>query len=149
MVTAQDLSKLSLFEGIPLEKLEEIAPLANEIHAKAGEKLFCEGCEADKFYILLEGSVALSMKLTSRPENLVLGVINQYGQIFGWSVVVSARHYTATAECKEDSHLISFSGKDLRAFLEKDPEIGFTIAMRMVEIVSSRLRYYRVLLKTF
>ncbi len=149
MVDPKSLTNLSLFEGIPVEKLEPIAPLFEEIHAKAGEVLFCEGCEAEKFYILLEGNVSLSMKLTSRPENLVLGVINKYGQSFGWSVVVAAKHYTASAEAKEDSRILAINGDELKKFLEKDPEVGFPIAMRMVEIVSGRLRYYRVLLKTF
>ena len=149
MVTAKELSELSLFEGIPEEKLESIAPKWEKISAKAGDNLFCEGCEADKFYILLEGNVTLSMKLTSRPENLVLGVINKYGQSFGWSVVVSGKHYTASADAKEDSRIISINGKDLKEFLQSDSEIGFVITSRMVEIVSGRLRYYRVLLKTF
>jgi CRP-like cAMP-binding protein len=149
MVDTKILSNLSLFEGIPEEKLVPIVPMFEEIHAKAGEVLFCEGCEADKFYILLEGNVTLSMRLTSRPENLVLGMINKYGQSFGWSVIVAGKHYTASAEAKEDSRILAIKGDDLKKFLEKDPEVGFPIVMRMVEVVSSRLRYYRVLLKTF
>lgn len=149
MVTAKILTTIGLFEGIPEEKLAPIAPLWEELNVKAGENFFCEGCEVEKFYILLEGTVTLSMKLTSRPENLILGVINKFGQSFGWSVVLSANHYTASADAKEDSKVIAINGDDLRSFLDSDPIIGYKIAMRMVEIVSSRLRYYRVLLKTF
>jgi len=149
MVSVQELSKLSMFEGLPEESLNSLAEIGEEISSKSGEVIFCEGCEADRFYILLEGNVSLWMKLTSRPENLVLGVINKFGQSFGWSVIVSGRHYTATAECKEDCRFLTFNGEDLLNFMKSDSEIGFTLAMRMVEIVSSRLRYYRVLLKTF
>ena len=149
MVSVKDISNLSMFEGIPEEKLALIAEIGEEVKVKAGEVIFCEGCSADKFYILLEGNISLWMKLTSRPENLVLGIINKRGQSFGWSVVVSANHYTATAECKEDSRLLAFNGKSLIDYMKKDTEVGFVLAMRMVEIVSSRLRYYRVLLKTF
>jgi len=149
MVSAQDLSKLSLFEGVPLSKLDEFAPKWEEMTLKAGDEIFCEGCEAEKFYILLEGNVSLWMRLTSRPETLVLGVINKFGQSFGWSVIVSKGHYTASAEVKEDSKILAVTGEDFRDFLSSDKEIGFDIAMRMVEVVSSRLRYYRVLLKTF
>ena len=149
MVSTKDLSQLSMFEGIPGEKLEKIVPFAEEITVQAGDVLFCEGCGAEKFYILLEGNITLSMKLTSRPENLVLGVINQHGQSFGWSVLVSANNYTATAECKEDGKLLAFNGEQLIDFMRSDKDVGFDIAIRMAEIVSSRLRYYRVLLKTF
>jgi CRP-like cAMP-binding protein len=149
MVSAQDLSKLPLFEGVPLENLEELAPHWEELNVKAGENLFCEGCDSEKFYILLEGNVSLWMKLTSRPESLVLGVINKFGQSFGWSVIIKSSHYTASADAKEDSRILAINGEDFKKFLESDKEIGFDIAMRMVEIVSSRLRYYRVLLKTF
>jgi CRP-like cAMP-binding protein len=149
MVTAKELATMRLFEGIPEKKLDEIAPLWEELDVKAGENFFCEGCEAEKFYILREGNVTLSMKLTSRPENLVLGVINKTGQSFGWSVVLAAQNYTASADAKEDTRVIAINGNDLRNFLDSDAVTGYTIAMRMVEIVSSRLRYYRVLLKTF
>jgi len=149
MVSLQDLTCLPLFEGVPEDYLSKYTQCWEEIEVKAGESIFCEGCEADKFYILLEGNVSLWMKLTSRPETLVLGVINKFGQSFGWSVILEAAHYTASADTKEDSRLLAIRGEDFREFLEKDKEIGFDIAMRMVGIVSSRLRYYRVLLKTF
>ena len=149
MVSAKDLARMPLFEGVPDEKLVEFTHCWEEIEVKAGESLFCEGCEADKFYILLEGNISLWMKLTSRPESLVLGVINKFGQSFGWSVILTNGFYTASADAKEDSRILSISGDDFRKFLGSDKEIGFDIAMRMVEIVSSRLRYYRVLLKTF
>jgi CRP-like cAMP-binding protein len=149
MVSAQDLSKLPLFEGVPEKLLSDLAPCWEELNVEAGESIFCEGCEADKFYILLEGNISLWMKLTSRPETLVLGVINKYGQSFGWSVIHASSHYTASADAKEDSRILAIGGQDFRNFLESDKEVGFDIAMRMVEIVSSRLRYYRVLLKTF
>lgn len=149
MVSVDVLSNLKLFEGVPGDKLALLAPKFEEISVKAGENIFCEGCEADKLYILLEGYVSLWMKLTSRPENLVLGAINKYGQSFGWSVIVHAAHYTASADAKEDSRMLAIKGEDFRDFLEGDKEVGFDIAMRMLEVVSSRLRYYRVLLKTF
>jgi len=149
MVSALELSRLPLFDGVPLDKLEEFTPKWEELNVKTGENLFCEGCDSDKFYILLEGNISLWMKLTSRPESLVLGVINKFGQSFGWSVVTKSSHYTASADAKEDSRILAINGDDFKSFLESDKEIGFDIAMRMVEIVSSRLRYYRVLLKTF
>ena len=149
MVSANELVKLPLFEGVPTQKLESFSSKWEEISYKAGEEIFCEGCEAEKFYILLEGNVSLWMRLTSRPETLVLGVINKFGQSFGWSVIVKKGHYTASAEAKEDSRFFAVDGKEFSDFLYSDKETGFDIAMRMVEIVSSRLRYYRVLLKTF
>ncbi len=149
MVTTKELANIHLFEGIPEEKLAEIAPLWEEFDVKAGENFFCEGCQTDKFYILLEGNVTISMKLSSRPENLVLVVINKFGQCFGWSVVSDAQNYTASADAKEASRVIAIRGKDLLRFLNSDPHVGYPVAMRMVEIVSSRLRYFRVLLKTF
>ena len=149
MVATSDLAKIDLFEGISEDKLSGVAAKFQEQEIKAGEQLFCEGCEADEFYILLEGNINLSMKLTSRPETLVLGVINKFGQSFGWSVVVSAKHYTATAEAKEDSKILTIKAVDMLDFLDQDCETGYAISRRMTEIVSSRLRYYRVLLKTF
>jgi CRP-like cAMP-binding protein len=149
VVSVDLLAKINLFEGVPEEQLAVLATKCKQVSYKAGENIFCEGCEADKLYILLEGYVSLWMKLTSRPENLVLGAINKFGQSFGWSVLIKAAHYTASADAKEDSNMLEINGEDFRNFLEEDKEVGFDIAMRMLEMVSGRLRYYRVLLKTF
>ncbi len=149
MVTTETLSRLSLFEGLPQEDLEALTGLCQEVTCHRGEILFREGETAKKMYILLEGVVTIQVQLTSRPESITVGVINQPGQVVGWSGLVAPRHYTATAICQADSRLLSIEGDACMRLLEENPEMGFRIFRQIAEVISSRLRNTRVaLLKT-
>ncbi|MEJ5224495.1 MAG: cyclic nucleotide-binding domain-containing protein [Anaerolineales bacterium] len=145
----QHLSEVELFKGLPETFLREILGFCAERNVKNGDVVFNAQDEARYLFVLLEGSVAIRVNLTSRPESVTLSYINRPYSTFGWSGVVSPFHYTATAVCDEDSRLLQIDGHRLMALLEKHPEHGFTVMRRMTEIISNRLRNsHLALLKT-
>ncbi|MBI3167372.1 MAG: cyclic nucleotide-binding domain-containing protein [Chloroflexi bacterium] len=149
MIDTEILSQFSLFNGLPDSLLKEIAAIGNETSAKQGEFVFHEGEKADKLHFLLKGSVALRVKLTSRPESVTVSFISSPYQSFGWSSLVAPHHYTSSAECDEDSNLLIIPADPFMKLLEKHPEHGFTVMRRIAEIIADRLRNSRqALLKT-
>lgn len=149
MISTETLSQFSLFIGLPESLLKEIAAFSRETSAKKGDFIFHEGEKADKLHFLLNGSVALRVKLTSRPESVTVSFISSPFQSFGWSGVVAPHHYTSSAECDEDSNLLIISADPFMKLLEKHPEHGFTVMKRIAEIIADRLRNSRqALLKT-
>ncbi len=149
MITTEILSQFSLFQGLSETILKEIAAISEEIAMKKGEMIFREGEKADKLHFLINGSVALRVKLTSRPESITVSFVSSPYQSFGWSGVVPPYHYTSSAECEEDSTLMVVSAAPFMALLEKNPEAGFKIMRRITEIIADRLRNSRqALLKT-
>jgi CRP/FNR family transcriptional activator FtrB len=143
MISTEMLSQNELFAGFSDERLEAIAGISKEITCNKGEALFGEGERAEYLYILVSGSIAIQVHLTSRPMNVTVAIINQPNQSFGWSGVVSPNHYTATAHCQKDSSLVAIEGSKLMQMLEQDPEIGFIVMRRISEVISSRLRTSR------
>jgi len=149
MISTDTLSQFSLFNGLPESLLKEIAAISSELSAKKGEFVFHEGDTADKLHFLLNGSVALRVKLTSRPESVTVSFVSTPYQSFGWSGVVAPFHYTSSAECDEDSSLLIIPADPFMKLLEKNPEQGFMVMKRIAELIADRLRNSRqALLKT-
>jgi CRP-like cAMP-binding protein len=149
MISTETLSQFNLFNGLPESLLKEIAELSKEVSMKNGDFVFREGERADKLHFLLNGSVALRVKLTSRPESVTVSFVSTPFQSFGWSGVVAPHHYTSSAECDEDSNLLIIPANPFMQLLEKYPEAGFQVMKRIAEIIADRLRNSRqALLKT-
>jgi CRP/FNR family transcriptional regulator, cyclic AMP receptor protein len=149
MINTDTLSQFSLFTDLPEPILKEIAAISHEIAVKKDEFIFHEGEKADKLHFLMHGSVALRVKLTSRPESITVSYVSTPYQSFGWSGVVAPHHYTSSAECDEDSTLLIIPAQPFIEILERNPEYGFQVMKRIAEIIADRLRNSRqALLKT-
>ncbi|NOH03663.1 MAG: cyclic nucleotide-binding domain-containing protein [Chloroflexi bacterium] len=149
MIRTETLAQFSLFHGLPEPLLKQIAAMSAEVSVKKGGVIFREGEKADKLHFLLNGSVALRVKLTSRPDSVTVSFVSMPYQSFGWSGIVSPYHYTSSAECDEDSELLVISAEPFMKLLEEHPEAGFKVMRRVTEIIADRLRNSRqALLKT-
>ena len=149
MITTEMLSRFDLFKGLPESLLTKIATISEEVSVKQGEFVFREGEKADKLHFLMNGSVALRVKLTSKPESITVSFVSMPYQSFGWSGIVAPNHYTSSAECDEDSNLLIIPANPFMKLLEENPESGFKVMQRVAEIIADRLRNSRqALLKT-
>ena len=149
MITTEALSRFDLFKGLSESLLAQIAAISEEASVKQGEFIFREGEKADKLHFLLNGSVALRVKLTSRPESVTVSFVSMPYQSFGWSGIVAPNHYTSSAECDEDSNLLIIPAIPFMKLLEANPESGFKVMQRIAETIADRLRNSRqALIKT-
>ena len=149
MITTETLSQFGLFHGLPEALLNEIAAICSEASYKNDEYVFREGETADKLHLLVKGSVALRVKLTSRPDSVTVSFISTPFQSFGWSGVVPPFHYTSSAQCDEDSELLTIPAAPFMKLLEQNPEAGFKVMQRITVIIADRLRNsHQALLKT-
>jgi CRP-like cAMP-binding protein len=149
MITTEMLSRFDLFKGLPESLLTKIAAISEEVSVKQGELVFREGEKANKLHFLMNGSVALRVKLTSKPESITVSFVSMPYQSFGWSGIVAPNHYTSSAECDEDSNLLIIPANPFMKLLEENPESGFKVMQRVAEIIADRLRNSRqALLKT-
>lgn len=149
MITKESLAEFELFRDIPADVLKEVAEIAEEVFVAKGGHVFREGERADKLHLLVKGSIALRVNLTSRPDSVTVSIISLPHQTLGWSGVVAPNHYTASAYCEEDSMLVALPAREFMKILEAHPDSGFKIMVRVTEVISDRLRNSRqALLKT-
>ncbi len=149
MLTPEMLADFDLFKEVSKETLKEVAAISETIKVKKDDLVFREGERADKLHLLVSGSIALRVKLTSRPDSVTVSFVNRPHQTLGWSGVVAPHHYTASAVCEEDSELVAIPADKFMKILEGHPADGFKVMLRIATIVSDRLRNSRqALLKT-
>ena len=149
MISTEILSQFNLFNGLSEALLKEIAAMSKEVSYKNDEFVFREGETAENLHLLVKGSVALRVKLTSRPESVTVSFISTPFQSFGWSGVVPPFHYTSSAQCDEDSEVLTIPSAAFMKLLEQNPEAGFKVMQRITVIIADRLRNsHQALLKT-
>jgi len=149
MTTPELLAEFDLFRDVSMDVLTEISAICEITKVKKDDFVFREGDTADKLHLLTSGSIALRVNLTSRPDFVTVSFINAPHKTIGWSGVVSPNHYTASAYCEEDTELITIPSGEFMKILDRHPEAGYKIMLRITQIISDRLRNSRqALLKT-
>ena len=149
MITPEMLADFDLFKDVSKGTLKEVAAISETIKVKKDGLVFREGEKADKLHLLVSGSIALRVNLTSRPDSVTVSFVNRPHQTLGWSGVVTPNHYTASAFCEEDSELVAIPSDKFMQILDEHPEDGYKIMLRITTIISDRLRNSRqALLKT-
>lgn len=149
MPAAANINKFDLFKDVSEETLNKIEKLGTEQSYAKGDLIFKEGGDASYLHFLISGSIMLRVNLTSRPESLTVSIVKNAYESFGWSGIVPPYHYTATAECIEDSKVLALPGDKLMEILSQDPKSGFIIMQRIAEIIANRLGNSRqALIKT-
>ena len=143
------INKFDLFKDVSEETLIKIENLVTEKKYSKGDLIFKEGEDATCLHILISGLIGLRVRLTSRPESVTVSIVKNSYESFGWSGVVPPYHYTATAECLEDSKVVDIPGDKLMEILSQDPKSGFIVMQRITEIIAKRLGNSRqALIKT-
>ena len=141
MVSPELLRRYPFFSGLSHDYLMKLAKMSEEIAADAGHYFFHEDDDLDKFYLTLEGAVAIVIEL---PEKDVLHKVSDQflrelktkdvivstvgsGDIFGWSGLISPFRATAGAKAVTDCRVVAVRIQDLRDLFEKDCEFGLVM----------------------
>ncbi len=149
MDTKETLRSIDLLSGLTEDQIEMLVPSTVLVEKKKDATLFNVGQEANDLYILLEGKVSIQVKLSSRPETVGIVVLQNRGQLVGWSGLIGGSHYTARALCQEDTKLLQIEGVALMKVLESNPAASFEVMREIAKVISNRIRNLQsVVLKT-
>lgn len=100
-----------------------------------GYKLFNAGDPAEFFFILIRGSIRLSVG----KENKTTYIVEHGGEAFGWSGLVDMPKYSATAECAKESMVMIFAKDFVQSVVDVDPENGMRFYRRLARMLGKRL----------
>lgn len=141
MISPEELRKFTFFARQGYYILDEIALISDEVHVKNGECLFQEDTEADRFYIVKEGSIFLTTCIYrgGKVEHLDAMEPIGKGEVLGWSAVVQPYKYRMGALARADSTVIAIEAEPLRHLLEENPENGYLFMKKISELISDRL----------
>ncbi|HSQ18003.1 MAG TPA: cyclic nucleotide-binding domain-containing protein [Anaerolineales bacterium] len=140
MISIETLRKYSLFDQQDETMLTRIANLAEERVVEAGGTLFSQGDPAKYLYLVIEGSVVLTMNV-GRKGAQTLEELEPLGKdrVVGWSSMVKPHIYKMGAYAKQRSRVIAFEGNRLHQLFDENPSFGYYFLQRLTEVIGSRL----------
>jgi len=110
---------------------------ASNVRFNAGRFLFHEGEEANRFYMIRQGKVAVEIRAAGRRPITVQTV--REGEVLGWSWLIPPYRWRFDARAIEPTRTIALDGKCLRTKSEKDHNLGYELLKRFSDIVVERL----------
>jgi CRP-like cAMP-binding protein len=136
------LAAHSFFDDLPPEYLKIVVGCGANVRFAQGEFLFREGGDADAFYLVREGRVALEVFTTHKgPVTLqTLGA----GDVIGWSWLIPPYRWHFDARAAEATRAIALDGKCLRGKCEEDHDLGYEMMRRFAHIMQERLQAARL-----
>jgi (2Fe-2S) ferredoxin/signal-transduction protein with cAMP-binding, CBS, and nucleotidyltransferase domain len=132
------LEKVEIFKGFNKDQLNTVKEDGEKKEYFHGDRLFAEGEDADRIWLIMEGRVDLRFDLPGRQtsdENTVFSITA--AQTLGWSSFVppfkyALSAYSATKSCK----ILQISKEHLLECFEKDPRMGLMFMTNVAAIAS-------------
>ncbi len=132
------LKKVDIFKGLNKDQLNAVKKGGREKQYLYGDRLFAEGENADRIWLVIDGQVDLRFDLPGRSsseENTIFSITA--AETLGWSTFVppfkyALSAYSATKSCK----ILQITKDHLLECFEKDPRMGLMFMTNVAAIAS-------------
>jgi len=138
----QILEHHPFFKGLEPKYVKLVAGCGSNVKFEAGEFLFKEGEEANAFYILRRGKVAVEAFAAER-GSLIIDTLTD-GDILGWSWLIPPYNWHFDAKAVELTRAIALDARCLRTKCEEDHDLGYELLKRFAQIIEDRLQATRI-----
>lgn len=136
------LKEHPFFQGMKQEHLDMLADCGDTATFADGDVLFRQEEEADRFFVVLHGHIALDLAAADRGR-VTIQTLEQ-GEILGWSWLFPPYLWHFDARSMGETKCIVMDGKCLRAKLEHEAALGFELMKRFSAIIIDRLQATRM-----
>jgi CRP-like cAMP-binding protein len=136
------LSDVPAFSGLEAAQRELIAGCGHTAVFADGEPLFREGEEANTFFVIRRGTVALEIAAPARMA-LVIETLDE-GELVGWSWLFAPYRTSFDARARGEVHALAFDGACLRGKCEDDHDLGYELMRRFAAVITERLQATRM-----
>lgn len=128
------IAQVSLFASLPQEALAHLLATLPQQTFAAGAVLFYEHAEADAFFIVLAGEIAI-IKAMNTPDERLLGVRGPGSFLGEMSLFSEDRRRTASVRAQTPVQVLEMSRADFDALLHRHPQMAYdlvrTLSMRL------------------
>jgi CRP/FNR family cyclic AMP-dependent transcriptional regulator len=136
------LAEHPFFAGLEPAYLQLLVGCASNVRFDAGQTIFREGEEANQFFLIRHGRVALDIYAAERGA-ITIDTLDE-GEVLGWSWLVPPYFWQFDARAVELTRAIALDGKCLRKKSEEDHELAYELLKRFVHIIEQRLQATRL-----
>jgi CRP/FNR family transcriptional regulator, cyclic AMP receptor protein len=120
----------------------ELAGRARHTDFAPGSRLFDEGDEADRFWLIQTGKVALDLHAPGR-DWVVIETLGD-GEVLGWSWLFPPYRWHFGARAVAFTQAVEFDGRAVRAVCDADPVLGYALSRRFLGVMLDRLQATRI-----
>ena len=129
-------------EGLKDEHHQLLEGCASNAVFKADDFIFREGDEANQFYLIRHGKVALEISAAERGPIAIMTLGE--GEVLGWSWLFPPYRWRFDARAVELTRAIAMDGKCLRGKCEQDHQLGYELMKRVARVIEERLQATRL-----
>ena len=141
-VPSAPLATHPFLAGLPARFVEQLARHATRAQLPPDHSLFREGGVADRFWLIESGRVVLYIHIPGRGDAVVesLGP----GQVVGWSWLFPPYRWNFDATVGEQTEAIELDGLAVQRLCDAEPELGYDLCRRFMQVMLGRLQATRV-----
>ncbi|MCK6561267.1 cyclic nucleotide-binding domain-containing protein [candidate division KSB1 bacterium] len=136
------LAEHPFLKGMTPEQLQLLVGCASNVRFDPGKYIFREGEEANQFYIVRQGKVALEI-VTPQRGSIIIDTLAD-DEVLGWSWLLPPYHWHFNARALELTRAIALDGKCLRTKCESDHDLGYELLKRFANLIEQRLQATRL-----
>jgi CRP/FNR family transcriptional regulator len=131
--TTELLRRVPLLAGLDDDELDRIAQVAIPRSYPRGARVFHEGDESDACYVIRSGEVRVTRE-HSDGRAIALATLGS-GEIVGELAMLDGEVRSASVEALTDVELLAIAARDMRALLERNPEITAKLVIALTRRV--------------
>ena len=136
------VSSHPLLAGLPGDAVAEVAGCPRNVAFRPGALLLAEGDQADTFYLVRRGRVAIEVHSPGRGA-IVIETVGPGGSV-GWSWLIPPYRWQFDARATEPVGAVAVDGACLRAKADADPALGYALVQRVAGVLLGRLQSTRL-----
>ncbi|MFT3666457.1 SulP family inorganic anion transporter [Piscinibacter sp.] len=133
------LEDTPLLQGLPADGIGAVRRRLHTLRLSAGERLFEEGDDGDRLYLLLSGSVSVLSRTGADGRSRRYLSISP-GMLLGETALLDGGGRTAGAVADTEAELVALDGAALAALEREHPALAARLYRRIAVHLSQRLR---------
>ncbi len=137
---SHQVARHPFMRGLDDDSIAAMGRFARRADYSAGEYLFRQGEEADRFFLVRSGLV--SLEVSDDPYHFRTIQTIREGDALGWSWLFSTT-WAFDARAQTVVHSMCFAADEIRSLCEDRPRFGYELLLRIAGVMADRLQATR------
>jgi CRP/FNR family transcriptional regulator, cyclic AMP receptor protein len=141
-VTAAALATHPFLHGMSRDQLDTLATAASDVRFPARQRLFEDGGNATRFWLIQSGHVSLDVQVPGEGP-VVIETIGM-GELLGWSWLFPPYKWAFGAVAATPVEAFQFDARAVRSCCAADQGLGYEFNQRITRVLAKRLQATRI-----